>query len=148
MYYPGCRSFLNKINKIVSRSYKCLRIIACCRMRVYQQEWHENLVCGFVGRSLSPYQNANTYRFGANNIFVGIATMSKNAPPMRSFVFALARCKIRVRIGSSDDCLCDVYDLQQQFSRGFLDLPQDDCTIRKGRNEMVNALRNNQVAPQ
>jgi len=53
-------------------------------MHMYQQEWQENLVCGFVGRS---------------------------------------------------------------FSRGFLDLPQDDCTIRKGRNEMANALRNNQVAP-
>ena len=74
----------DKINKIVSRSYKCLRIIACCRMHMYQPEWQGNLVCGFVGRS---------------------------------------------------------------FSRGFLDLPQDDCTIRKGRNEMANALRNNQVAP-
>ena len=52
---------------------------------MYQQEWQENLVCGFVGRS---------------------------------------------------------------FSRGFLDLPQDDCTIPKGHNEMANALRNNQVAPQ
>jgi len=93
-------------------------------------------------------QNVNTYRFGTNNTFVGIATMSKNAPLMRSFVFAIARCKIRVRIGSFDDWLCDVYGLQQQFARGFLDLPQDDCTIRKGRNEMANALRNNQVAPQ
>ena len=51
---------------------------------MYQQEWQENFVCGYVGRS---------------------------------------------------------------FSRGFLDLPQDDCTIRKGRNEMANALRNNQLAP-
>ena len=53
---------------------------------MYQQEWQENLVCGFVGLWDDPFHEA------------------------------------------------------------FLTCPKM-TTIRKGRNEMANALRNNQVAP-